>query len=291
MFSVTKRQLRFGQPSLIGLMPGIIFAALVIGAGGYYSQMEIMAGTKVYQVLKMSNFFPNLFFSLKVAAISTICSLILGTSLALWLWKQPSSFPGQLYAIPLILPHIIAAFFVIVFFSQSGLIASFLYHLKIIKNMTDFPVLVFDNNGLGIILAYVYKETAFVALLVLASLRKIPTGLIQTSRMLGASAIKRLRTCIFPAVSSTLWVVSIIIFLYSFGAYDIPYLIGSSSRPMVSIEAYRLFFEGQIVQRPLANLLLAAIWGISLLFLMLFILIRTFFAGKWAGKGENRLWM
>ena len=274
------------RPSLVGLLPGLILAGLVIGAGGYYS-IRGMAGASIHQLMENSRFIPGLLFSLRVAGISTACSLILGTGLALWLWKQPAAFPGQLYTIPLILPHIVAAFFAIVFFSQSGLISSLLYHLNIIKNISDFPVMVFDQGGIGIILAYVYKETAFVTLLVLASLRKIPSALMQTAAMLNASGSRVLRTVILPHVSSTLWITGIIIFLYSFGAYDIPYLIGSSSSPMVSIEAYRLFFDGSIAQRPLASMLLCAIWCISCLFLLIFILIRSLLDTK----EEERAWI
>ena len=269
-----------GRPGFSGLLPGLILAGLVITAGGYYSIRGIVGGAGLHQLSENSQFIRNLWFSLEVAGLSTLCSLILGTGLALWLWKQPRAFPGQLYTIPLIFPHIVAAFFVIVFFSQSGLISSLLYQLNIIDDLPDFPALVFDNRGIGIILAYIYKETAFVALLVLASLRKIPSRLIQTAAMLGATRLRFLRTCIFPHISPTLWVSGIIVFLYSFGAYDIPYLIGSSSRPMISIEAYRLFFYGSIAQRPLASLLLFAIWCISLIFLIFFILMRSLLTDK-----------
>ena len=274
------------RPLFLGLLPGLILAGLVIVAGGYYSVRGIMDGD-IQQFLGNGQFLSSLWFSLRVAAISTISSLISGTILALWLWKQPTAFPGQLYTIPLIFPHIVAAFFVIVFFSQSGIISSLFYNMRLIEDIPDFPALVFDNRGTGIILAYIYKETAFVVLLVLASLRQIPSGFIQTASMLGASGLKTLRTIILPHLSPTLWVSAIIIFLYSFGAYDIPYLIGSSSRPMVSIEAYRLFFDGSIAQRPTASLLLFAIWCISLIFLIFFILIR----GLLTDKRKTRLWI
>ncbi|MGI9256071.1 MAG: ABC transporter permease [Salinispira sp.] len=261
------------QPSLVGLLPGCMLAGLAVSAGAWYSLKNIGAPPDAYV-------FGSLFFSLNIAFLSTFFSLILGTGLALWLWNQNSWLPSQLYTIPLILPHIVAAFFVVIFFSQSGILSSLLYHLRIIKDLQDFPVLVFDNGGTGIILAYVYKETAFVSLLVLASLRKIPAALIQTSFMLGASRMRTARKVILPHISPTLWIVGIIIFLYSFGAYDIPYLIGSGSRPMVSIEAYRLFFEGSIAQRPMAHTLLFIVWVISLAFLIVFILIRTLFSRR-----------
>lgn len=275
-----------GRPSFFGLFPGVILAALIIFAGGYYSLRNAASPGGGGDGLS-ANFVGSLLFSLEIAAISTLCSLVIGVALALWLWKQPVKFPGQLYVIPLILPHLMAAFFVVVFFSQSGILSSLLYHLNIIDDLRDFPVMVFDNQGIGIILAYIYKETAFVVLIILASLRKIPPHLMQTSNMLGASRWKSYRSIISPHILPSLWVTGIIIFLYSFGAYDIPFLIGSSTRPMVSLEAYRLFFDGSLAQRPAANLLLAAIWIISLCFLLLFILIRAVFSRR----EEKRLWM
>jgi putative spermidine/putrescine transport system permease protein len=268
------------EPSLWGLLPGIAAALVVVFGGGLYALAGLLNSEAPQAALTMLLSDPvvraSLGFSVRVAAISSISSILLGVMLALWLWKQPPAFPGYLYTLPLIFPHVVAAFFVIAWFSRSGLMSGLLYQLGIIQSLDGFPVLVFDNNGFGVILAYIYKETAFVVLLMLAAIRKIDSRLISTARMLGAGRTKRFFSVILPETGATLAVAWIIAFLYSFGAFDIPFLTGSASRPMASVAAYRLFFEGTLADRPRALALLVLIWLITMLFLIIFALMQQF---------------
>ncbi len=262
------------EASLLALIPALTASVLVLFAGAAYAGISLLSsGTEVLSEAG-SEAFASLWYSLEIAAVSTAISLLLGGGLALWLWQQPRTFPVYLYTFPLIIPHIVAAFFVIAFFSQSGLISSFLFHVGITQTLDSFPVLVFDQRGTGIILAYIYKESAFVTLMVLASLRKLDRRLLTTAKILGAGSLRRFTTVILPAISSNLAVSGLIIFLYSFGSFDIPFLLGSTSRPMASIRAYRLFFEGSLSQRPQALLLLLLVWVVSLIILVIFAVLR-----------------
>jgi putative spermidine/putrescine transport system permease protein len=265
------------RPPLRGLIPGIAAASLVAFAGGAYSLARLISGGGVSAAAGLFDggaLIDSLGFSLAVAAASTAISLVIGVALALWLWGQASGFPGFLYVLPLILPHVVAAFLTIAFFSRSGLLSSIAFRTGVIGALDDFPVLVFDNGGIGIVIAYVYKETSFVTLMTLAALRKIDPRMIQTSEMLGASRLRSLRTVVLPAAGPAAAVAGIIVFLYSFGAFDIPFLVGSSSRPMAAVSAYRLFFEGSLADRPRALALLTLIWALSLAMLGVFHVLR-----------------
>ncbi|WP_053335683.1 ABC transporter permease [Salinispira pacifica] len=285
MFLTNKgsRTNRSRRPGLWGLLPGLAAAFLVVAAGGIYSTSGLLSldsGELSTLLPDSREYLHSLAFSLGIAGISTGISLFLAVPLAVWIWRQNNFTLRDLYTIPLILPHIVAAFFVIAFFSQSGMISSLVQKLGLIQRPSDFPVLVFDASGRGIILAYVYKETSFVTLMILASLKKLPPGLMENARMFRSPPLQRFRSIILPHIGGSLWYSGIIIFLYSFGAYDIPYLLGSSSNPMLSIEAYRLFFTGSLSQRPAAILLLSFAWLISLVFLGLFIVSRVVFSPR-----------
>ena len=65
------------------------------------------------------------------------------------------------------------------------------YAAGLIKAPLDFPVLVQDRYGFGIILAYVLKETPFIALMVLGVLVRLGDEYHSVARTLGASAWQR----------------------------------------------------------------------------------------------------
>jgi len=288
MFLVTKKPhpLR-GKVSFWGLAPALSVSFAVVFVGGFFVLYQSFGGFLPDDIKnEAGNIWVNLFndktfintigFSLKVATLSTLFSAFLGLLLALLLWSQFQKYliTSLLYVIPLIAPHILAGFFIQAFFSQSGILSSFLFKIGLIDNLQDFPVLVFDQKGIGVILSYVYKESAFITLLIIASLRKLSPDLITTSNMLGGSTWRKFRTIIYPHISSTLYIGMLIAFIYSLGSFDIPFIVGSSSMPMISIKAYSLFFEGSLAQRPYAAAHLSVIWIISLCILIIFILVR-----------------
>jgi putative spermidine/putrescine transport system permease protein len=59
------------------------------------------------------------------------------------------------------MPHLVVAVGIIFVFSQSGLLARLASQIGLIASPGDFPVLVKDKYGFGIILAYIWKEAAF----------------------------------------------------------------------------------------------------------------------------------
>ncbi len=290
MFSKNRTGAKKARPriSLWGLAPAMAAALAVILAGGVYTAVRLArSGTSIFQALLDTAYSASLVLSMRIAFTSTVLSACMGTILALWLWKQGQWSGASLYTIPLILPHIVAAFFIVVFFSQTGFFSSLFTNLGFSGSPEDFPVLVFDNQGTGIVLAYAYKETAFICLMVLQSLRKIPVRLIQSSQMLGAGLLRRFKTAILPEIAGSLGLSSMIIFLYSFAAFDIPYLIGSGSNPVISITAYNLFFNGSLAERPMALALLSQMWVISLVFLFVFMLFYKLFRSTTLGGSVN----
>ena len=156
----------------------------------------------------------------------------------------------MVYKIPLILPHIAVAFLVLVFWTKSGFVSSICFHLGWVQRPGDFPSVVYGGTGLGMILAYLYKETPFVILLAWAVLKRLDPRLIQTAYMLGAGRWRVFRRVVLPHMRHVLHTTFIILFLYGFGAFDIPFLVGESSPGMLSIEAFNLYFRRSLADRP-----------------------------------------
>lgn len=220
-----------------------------------------------------THFAASLLYTFSIALLSSVSAVIFGTVLAAVIWRLPGSFQkwAVVYKIPLILPHITIAFITILFLGRTGILSRIGYHLGLIQTMTAFPNILYSGKGFGIITAYVLKETSFVILMVLGLLFKLSESQVQTARMLGASRFELFTTIVIPFTFPAIRVSFIIIFLYSLGGFDIPYIMSESSPEMLSVSIFSIYFKKDLIHRPEAAALLVILFLLSLLFLLLFI--------------------
>lgn len=226
-----------------------------------------------YVRLFASPWFYEMFgFSLYVALVSALIATAGGTLLAYGIWGMPLVLRRMsvVYKVTLILPHIAIGFIILVLFSQSGVLASLAHGLGLIERPEEFPNILYGQSGLGLIAAYTYKEMPFAILMVLGLLVGLDRRLVTCARMFGAT-----RTCIFwriilPHIAPAMHSVFIILFLYAFGAFDIPYILGSSKPAMLSIEVYNMYFKRDLINRPTALAMLMLMLLFSVVFIMLY---------------------
>ena len=218
------------------------------------------------------HFMMSILFSFYVALVSAVLSTVFGTLLAYGLWHLPGVFQGKtvVYKIPIVLPHIAVAFIIMIFFSRSGIISSLCCRLGITTGMAAFPNLIFSRYGVGEILAYIAKEASFVTLMVMSVLMKFDKRYLQTARQLGAGEVRIFVRVVLPHLKEILTTTFLILFIYSFGAFEIPYILGSSTPGMLSLQVYDYYFRHDLSQRPVAMALLVVLFLISSLFTYLY---------------------
>ncbi|OBQ51860.1 ABC transporter permease [Halodesulfovibrio spirochaetisodalis] len=211
--------------------------------------------------------------SIKVGAFAALFSVALGTILAIGLWRMPALLQqaGVIYKIPLILPHLAVGFIVFFFWAKSGLISSAMFHAGITGSPQDFPSILFGSDGWGMIIAYTYKQIPFALLMSYASLKRLDMCLLETAYMLGATRWKAFCAVTYPHIRSVVHSTFCILFLFGFGAFEIPFLLGGSSPAMLSIEAYNLYFRKELYHRPQAMAILIGIFVFSVTFLTLYL--------------------
>ena len=125
--------------------------------------------------------------------------------------------------------------------TQSGLLARWADALGLIDAPVDFPILVRDRYGIGIILTYLGKEIPFLTLLILALLRTQSEGYLLVAENLGANAWQRFRLITLPLVRPALVPGSLLVFAYIFGAYEVPALLGvryPRALPVLALESF-----------------------------------------------------
>jgi putative spermidine/putrescine transport system permease protein len=248
------------------LFAGGLFAALIQSLGYFPAIGMTEINLDAYrEVLTGEDFLNSLFLTVYVAGASTLISTILAVLAALALRRSSGRLSAIVFQLPITIPHLVAAVGISLVVSQTGLGARLATALGLIGEPRDFPALLYDRYSIGIILTYVWKETPFIALVVLASLRGVAADLEDVARTLGAGAWQRFWYVVFPVISPGIVAASLIVFAFTFGAFEVPYLLGKTYPTILPVMAYNEYRDIDLASRPVAmaiNILIAAITSV-----------------------------
>lgn len=214
------------------------------------------------EILRDATFIKSFLFSLSTCAISSIVSVVGGVMIAYMLIRDNkySKFRKSLIRLPIIIPHIVVVLLIFMVFSQSGVIARILYNIGFINDTNNFPILTMDKNGIGVMLVYIYKGIPFIAFMTFSILKNFSDKLESVAMNLGASKSQAFFNILLPLCMPTIVSSFIIIFAFSFGSFEVPYLIGPTTPRALPVEAYIRYSSSDLTQRPYAmaiNIILA----------------------------------
>ena len=255
-----KKQLKI----LLLLMPFLAVTALVLLAVwnvavqslGYIPAFGLTVPTLRYymQVFTNADFLSAVWVSLRIALWSSVLSAVLGVLVCTALIKCRKTTGGFLYAVrlPILVPHAVAAVFIVQICSQTGLIARAGYALGLLADYTRFPQLLYTPSYLGTILAYLWKEIPFVAYFVLAFMSGISETLGEAAENLGASPVRSFFEVTLPLSVPVISRAFLIIFIFAFGGYELPMLLGATLPKALSVQTYLSYTSPDLLQRPLA---------------------------------------
>ena len=186
-------------------------------------------------------FWTGLALNLWVSFVSTFIAAAFALFGALAIRKTffAKKFCNFIYSINLPMPH----------FSQSGLLARMFTQIGFIGSPSEFPVLVKDRYGFGIILAYIWKESAFFFIILMSVLQSLGENFEELAQSLGANKWQRFRYVILPLVMPSLFSASIIVFAFSFGAYEVPAILGVNYPQMLPVMAFEFFLNPDLNAR------------------------------------------
>ena len=199
-------------------------------------------------------FYSSLVFTTVIALLSTVLAVGGGVASALILrrYSAHSVLVKLLYQFPISVPHLVVAVSLLLFLSQSGIVSRLLYALGVLSEPSQFPELVNDRWGIGILLTYLVKEIPFVGVVTLSALQSLGTDYESVARSLGATAAQTRRHVVLPLLAPALVPVSIVVFAFTFGSYEVPYFIGGSHPTALSVLSYRYFSDVDLTLRPVA---------------------------------------
>lgn len=206
------------------------------------------------RVLGDKDFLASLGVSLRISLWSAVIACVFGVLLSMALIKLNKTRGGLLYAVrlPILIPHAVAAVFTIQLLGQTGLGARLCYALGIIEDFSQFPQLLYTPGYEGAILAYLWKEIPFVAYFVLAFMGGISDTLGEAAENLGASPLKSFFHITLPLSLPVIAKAFLIIFIFAFGGYELPFLLGATLPKALPVQAYIAYTSPDLLQRPLA---------------------------------------
>lgn len=256
-------QLILGAIFIIGLGTGIIQSLGVIPAFGlteptlkYYK--EILTRPDILQSLK---------YSLYIAFVSAFFAALIGTILCAILvnLKQVKGKVMRVVQIPIIVPHVIVALFVINILSQNGILARIGAQLGLLTDQQQFPLLLYDGHGIGVILAYLWKEIPFIVYFVIALMANISESLGEAATNLGANQIQVFWKVTLPLCMNTVLSGFLIVFVFALGAYELPFILGATLPRALPVLAYIEYSKPDLLARPYAMAINGLIIAISCL--------------------------
>lgn len=255
----------------------------------YHKKLQENGASLWNEMIAEGPFIGGFLFTLRIALGSALVSGLAGTLLALVLAFVSNSFSwgllagrssggvarknqrwlALLLAVPLFIPHVVAAQMMVLFLGQSGLLNRILYQLTLFgggaerfalsspesfaqSSLAEMPQYLFDPWGLGVILGLSYKEIPFVATLVLPVAFGILQGYGPMARNLGVSWWRFLTKALLPTIGPTAAVASFMCLAYGLVSYEIPVMLGRTLPKVASAQALEWYQTPVEKGRPLA---------------------------------------
>ena len=217
-----------------------------------------------------SVFWQGLLLTIWVSFASTLLSAVLALATALLLRR---TFIGKriatfLYQLNLPVPHVVAAIGILFLFSQSGLLSRTGAQLGLLNGPSDFPIVVKDRLGIGIILSFVWKEVPFVGSSCWRSCSRWASTMKIWREASAPNRWQRFRYVILPLGHAWFAVRSILVFAFTFGSFEVPAILGVRFPRTLTVTAVRFFRDPDLNART-EGMAISIIISVIVFFLVL----------------------
>jgi putative spermidine/putrescine transport system permease protein len=218
----------------VGLLAVMSFRGYEPGGRGILDTWEL---THYVAFVTDAYYLEILWRSVWIAAVTTICCIVLGYPLAYMLSRSGGMFRALLYMcllLPLLTPTVVRTFGWMVLLSNNGFLNTTLMEMGLI----DEPIR-FMYSTLGIIIALTEVFLPFMVLALDAALLNIDRNLYDAARNLGAGTVRIFLKITLPLTYPGMISGSILVFSLSISAYVTPSLIGGARNPVMATLIYQ----------------------------------------------------
>jgi putative spermidine/putrescine transport system permease protein len=190
----------------------------------------------------------------RIAFLATLLAVVVGVGGALLIrsTRRGKRLLTSVFQSTLPVPHLVGALAMLLLLSQGGTLSRLTHALGLTDGSQSFPELTNDRFGWAILAEYVWKEAPFIGVVVLSALSSGVADLEDAARTLGAGPWARFRHVVVPLISPGVLATSILVFAFSFGSYEVPYLLGRPYPATLPVVAYQYYTDIDLGARPVA---------------------------------------
>ena len=266
---------------LLLLTPALLIILLLFGGGLLLGTLQALGSQPFTEkntltfahfiaVLTDPDFATSFAMTMYIATVSTLVAVIASVVVAISLVRCAAAnrVLNFFLQIPLTVPHLVIAISLLFLLAPTGILSRLCSFLGITEGAAFFPLLVNDTYSIGILLTYIWKEIPFITFMILAVLKNSGTELDKVGRTLRANAWQRFYHITLPLIAPSLGAAGFIVFAFTFGAFEVPYLLGKTYPMVLPVWAYKNYTDIDLMARPegiAIGLIIAAIVICSLL--------------------------
>lgn len=212
---------------LFGALTGAFYVSGKWGFGNFTKTFELYSS--------------DILFTLLIVVLSSVLIALLSIAIGgyLTLGSNPRAVAvlRWLYRWPLFIPFIVVGQILRTFLAKNGLMNSLLFETGILTPLQAMSFL----DWRGITIAFVWKQTPFVTLLLAGAMASLDRSTIESARNLGAGRLRILIEIVLPQVRQTLLVGLILSFVTMMSVLSVPLMINAQSPTMITANmAFRI---------------------------------------------------
>lgn len=189
----------------------------------------------------------------KLASVSTLLLLAIGTPIAWWLTQKPSQIKKvteALVALPLILPPTVLGFYLLLAFSPNGFIGHY-------WQLLTGSRLAFTFNAL--VIGSVIYSLPFVVQPLQSAFRQIPKSLYEAAETMGASPVDQFFSITAPIAKRSFLTAASLGFAHTVGEFGVILMIGGNIPGETQVLSLMLYEHVETLQYTRAHGLAAGL--------------------------------
>ncbi len=250
MSAGSSAQTRTRWAGLLLILPALAIVALFFVLPLVISSVSAFADKDGHATLdhfrKSLDFYGNdLVFTVWIVVLSTlliaVISIVIAGYLTLGENVRTRNALRWLYRWPLFIPFIVTAQIMRTFLAKNGM----LNHVLIAGGLSDPLTAQSMLDWRGIVVAFVWKQTPFVTLLLAGAMASVDVQHIEAARNLGAGRLRVLWEIVLPQSRRTLLVGLVLSYVAMLSVLSVPMMINPNSPTMLTVDvAYRIASHG-----------------------------------------------
>ncbi|HMP15267.1 MAG TPA: ABC transporter permease subunit [Saprospiraceae bacterium] len=271
LFNLTLFLLTAAVPLALALGYALLYS---LGATGVLNEGITLVNW--YKTLINNNLWQSIGYSIYIAFIT----MIIAIGLALWAVVRHgnvfrSGYTAFLIYLPLTLPATVMGFYSFQLLAKSGLLSRLAFQVGLLHDLAYFPILINDLWGVGIIFTHICMATPFFIILFTNLYHNENLkDFIALAQTLGAKASQVTWQIIIPVLLQKSFATLVLYFVFIMSSYEIPLLLGSQSRQMISVFTIEKLQRFNLQDIPQAYAI-SVLYGLLLIILIINLLGRS----------------